>query len=301
MRNYRRLTEKAKNKLEFYNKSLKIFTKTSKFLIIFILIILLFLTGIISFCIYMYNKHKNSHNIVANNINVHENSNNLTEIEKKELERESEKQEILSDSQDVILNNINFYDFSDWNNNCAPELIVINAGNKLNNSNIQTKICRGKEVSILMADDLENMIAAAFSDNIKLWISSGYRDINLQTKLFNRQVEREKSRELISQEEAERRASQVVARPYTSEHNTGLAVDFNGVEDDFYKTQEYKWLQENAHKYGFIERYQEKFQNITGVIYEPWHFRYVGKEHAEEIKQSNLCLEKYVEKKLIKN
>lgn len=314
MKSYRRLTERARKKLEFYSKSKKILTKTSKWLIIIASIILLLIISIISFCVTLYNNkskfnQENSNNNYNNIKNTFDNSqdlentNNFTELEQKELERESQKQENLSESQNKNninnnknSNNINFYDFSEWNKTCAPELIVINSGNKLENINIKTKICRGKEVNILLFDDLENMIENAKKDNIILWISSGYRNISLQTKLFNNQVEREKSRELISDEEAQNRASKVVARPYTSEHNTGLAIDFNGVEDNFYKTPEYKWLKENAHKYGFIERYQEKFQDITGVIYEPWHFRYVGKEHAPKIKEQNICLEEYIKK-----
>ena len=109
-------------------------------------------------------------------------------------------------------------------------------------------------------------------------------------------MEREKCKAVLTQEEAEKRAERVVARPKASEHNTGLAVDFNGVSNDFYKTKEYKWLMDNAQKYGFIERYQKKWKDYTGVIYEPWHFRYVGKENAPKIKDSGLCLEEYVEK-----
>ena len=174
-------------------------------------------------------------------------------------------------------------------------MIVINKDNPLDdNAKIETKICRGKEIGKDVSEHLEQMIVDAAKDGILLWISSGYRSIELQTKLFNRQVEREKSKAVISQVEAERRAATVVARPGTSEHNTGLAIDFNGVEDNFYTTKEYEWLVNNAHKYGFIERYQKKWKDVTGVIYEPWHFRYVGKENAKKIKDSGLCLEKYV-------
>ncbi len=313
MKNYRRLTDRARKKLEFYSKSKKILTKTSKWLIIITSIILFLIISIIAFCVTLYNnKSKLNQENLNNNYNTKnifnnsqdlENINNFTELEQKELERESQKQENLSKSQNKNnninnkkLNNINFYDFSEWNKTCALELIVVNSENKIEDINIKTKICRGKEVNVLLFDDLEDMIENAKKDNIILWISSGYRNINLQTKLFNKQVEREKSKELISDEEAENRASKVVARPYTSEHNTGLAIDFNGVEDNFYKTPEYKWLKENAHKYGFIERYQEKFKDITGVIYEPWHFRYVGKEHAIKIKEQNICLEEYIKK-----
>ena len=165
----------------------------------------------------------------------------------------------------------------------------------------KTKVCRGKEVGEVMADDLEQMIVDAKKEGIILWISSGYRSVELQTTLFNRQIEREKSKskEMISQEEAEKRAAKVVARPNSSEHNTGLAIDFNGVCDNLYTTKEYKWLMDNAHKYGFIERYRKEWKEYTGIIYEPWHFRYVGKEVAPLIKESGLCLEEYVRNKLI--
>ena len=179
-------------------------------------------------------------------------------------------------------------------------MVVVNKDNLVPEGlSVQTKNCRGKEVAAECFDDLDRMISDAKKEGIKLWISSGYRDVNLQTKLFNRQVEREKSKAVISEAEAERRAAKVVARPKTSEHNTGLAIDFNGVEDNFYQTKEYKWLIDNAHKYGFIERYQKKWKDKTGVIYEPWHFRYVGKEYAGKIKDSGLCLESYVANNLV--
>lgn len=223
----------------------------------------------------------------------------LNELGKSEIERESEKAEKLNEngtdfnSKDVEKS----YDFSDWNKSCDYEMMVINKDNFVSDDiNVKTKNCRGKEISAVACDDLESMISDAKKDGIILWISSGYRDINYQKKLFNRQVEREKSKAVLTQEEAEKRAERVVARPKASEHNTGLAVDFNGVSDDFYKTKEYKWLMDNAHKYGFIERYQKKWKEYTGVIYEPWHFRYVGKENAPKIKDSGLCLEEYVEK-----
>jgi D-alanyl-D-alanine carboxypeptidase len=79
-----------------------------------------------------------------------------------------------------------------------------------------------------------------------------------------------------------------------SEHNLGFAVDFNGVDDDFYKTKEYGWLVDHAADYGFIERYGKEWEEKTGVIFEPWHFRYVGVGSAKIIKDSGLCLEEYV-------
>ena len=238
----------------------------------------------------------------------------MNELSKKELERESVKSEIIniendkSDKKDNSEKEVSsetksnkLYDFSDWNKKCPMEMKVINKDNPIpENMNVKTKVCRGKEINAVAYEDLNLMISDAKKVGILLWISSGYRDMNLQTKLFNRRTEREKSKDIISDEEAATRAAKVVAKPGTSEHNTGLAVDFNGVEDNFYKTKEYKWLMDNAHKYGFIERYQKKWKDCTGIIYEPWHFRYVGKEYASKIKESGLCLEKYVVDYLIK-
>lgn len=186
------------------------------------------------------------------------------------------------------------YDFSKWNSTCKKEMIVINKDNPISDSlSMKTKVCRGREVGIEVYESLEKMISDAKNDGIILWISSGYRSIELQTKLFNRQVQREKNKGYDAVK-AEKMAQTVVAKPGTSEHNTGLAIDFNGVEDDFYKTKEYEWLKQHAADYGFIERYSKECQDITGVIYEPWHFRYVGIENAQKIKESGLCLEEYV-------
>ncbi len=93
----------------------------------------------------------------------------------------------------------------------------------------------------------------------------------------------------------------MVKRPGYSEHNTGLAVDLGGsgnfkLEQDFENTAAFAWLIENCADYGFILRFPKGKEAITGVIYEPWHYRYVGKEAAKEIMSSNLCLEEYLEK-----
>jgi len=92
-----------------------------------------------------------------------------------------------------------------------------------------------------------------------------------------------------SREEAEKLAAASVSKPGTSEHEVGLAVDFNYANPGFENTKAFKWLMENAHKYGFILRYPDGKQSITKVIYEPWHFRYVGKEHAEVIKERDFA------------
>ena len=96
--------------------------------------------------------------------------------------------------------------------------------------------------------------------------------------------------------EAEKVTETEVLFPGTSEHNLGLAVDIGSCSGSFGESEEYRWLAENAYKYGFIERYTVEKQDITGIIPEPWHWRYVGVEYAEDIKNSGLCLEEYLEK-----
>lgn len=313
MNKYKHLTEKEEKKLIFLSK-LKIITKKyCKRSGMCLAIASMFAVGAVSFYRVLGDKDCEQHDKIcdassgmskgANNTEKRENTGELTQLGEKEFERESKKLEsITADADDLIKEeaenqkSVGFDgDFGDWNKTCPAEMIVVNKNNFLNEDYVpEIKICRGKEVAAVACEDLEKMISDAKQEGIKLWISSGYRSIDLQAKLFNRQIDREKSKAVISQEDAEKHAAMVVARPGTSEHNTGLAVDFNGVEDNFYTTCEYKWLTDNAHTYGFIERYQEKWKDITGVIYEPWHFRYVGKETAKKIKESGLCLEEYI-------
>ncbi len=312
MKNYRHLNSRDEKKLKLYRDGKKNIKKLFKWATIGLGIVLVFMLGMIAFYFVLDKDSTVSHkktetsSVGFEQVDAQDDMEGLSELDKMELKRESEKEKIISDSQSTKTNKPDneFFNFSHWNKYCDPELIVINGGNKLPaDFEVKTKICRGKEISAIAALDLEQMIIDAKKDGVLLWISSGYRSVDLQSRLFNRQIEREKSKgkEVISQEEAEKRAARVVARPHTSEHNTGLAVDFNGVEDDFYSTKEYKWLMDNAHRYGFIERYQKRWTKRTGVIYEPWHFRFVGKKYAPLIKESGKCLEEYVKSELIGN
>lgn len=106
--------------------------------------------------------------------------------------------------------------------------------------------------------------AAAIGLNI--WIASGFRDYNLQTRLFNGNVSRH-GREV---------AEGFSARPGHSEHQSGLAIDLNSITEEFARTNEGRWINENAYRYGFIIRYPNGKTDETGFIYEPWHLRYVG-------------------------
>ncbi len=143
---------------------------------------------------------------------------------------------------------------------------------------------------------LTAMLEAAWKDGVNLKVLSPYRSYATQQRLFNNKVQR-----VIDggtpKERAEDVAATVVARPGTSEHHTGLAIDFNEVENSFQQTAAYRWLDKNAADYGFILRYTEEKQEITGVIHESWHWRFVGINEAKKTKASGLCLEEYLKNK----
>lgn len=185
-------------------------------------------------------------------------------------------------------------DFTEWNSSCDWNLLVINSQNPISkNYEINLKSCRDSQVDAKISCYLNDMIEDAYSQNIKLWISSGYRSEAKQNELFKNKV-KEYIKQGYTEKDSENLAQTIVAKPGTSEHNLGFAVDLNGVQNDFNSTKEFSWLNDNAANYGFILRYDNTKQNITGKIYEPWHFRFVGVEHAKNMKEKNLCLEEYV-------
>ena len=152
----------------------------------------------------------------------------------------------------------------------------------------------GVDVDERIVEPFQQMQAAAQADGVSLWISSGYRSVQRQSELFDRAVE-ENLGNGMGQQQAEAVAALSVARPGCSEHNTGLAIDLNGVRENFDTTPEYEWLTEHAAEYGFILRYPEDKQEITKIRFEPWHYRYVGVEHAKAMQERHFCLEEYVE------
>lgn len=142
------------------------------------------------------------------------------------------------------------------------------------------------------ADALELMFADAAEQGIELVMVSGYRSYDRQEELFEQEVAERGSVEA---------AAQWVAVPGTSEHQTGLAVDISAksvncdLVEEFGSTAEGIWLQENAHEYGFILRYPAEDTEVTGINYEPWHFRYVGVEVATDMYNRDMCLEVYMQ------
>lgn len=143
---------------------------------------------------------------------------------------------------------------------------------------------------------LNAMCAAAEKDGVDLLVISSHRTNARQTTLYNNQVKKQRAKyPNLSEDEIKKKAATVSAYPGTSEHELGLAVDFNSVEESFENTRQYQWLKTHAADYGFILRYTKEKQDITGVIYEPWHYRYIGEKHAKKINQLGYCLEEYIE------
>lgn len=145
---------------------------------------------------------------------------------------------------------------------------------------------------------LESMIRDAAEDGVILEVCSAYRSASTQRTLIER-----KAQSMISSgldiDIAYNKAMEYLAGPGESEHHTGLAVDFitpgkTTLDESFADTEAFVWLSENAFRYGFILRYPKDKENITGFPYEPWHYRYVGKEHALPITSKGICLEEYL-------
>ncbi len=129
----------------------------------------------------------------------------------------------------------------------------------------------------------DDMVKAAKKDGVSLYICSGYRSYSKQKSIYNRYVEKNGRAD----------ADTYSARPGHSEHQTGLSMDINTIDYSFHKTKEGKWLIAHAEDYGFIMRYPEGKQSITGYKFEPWHYRYVGTKWAKMINESGLCMEEY--------
>lgn len=144
-----------------------------------------------------------------------------------------------------------------------------------------------------IAGKYKEMYNAAKAADCILTPYSGYLSYSLQKSTYERKVNFYLNQGM-SQKDAESKASLNVLPAGCSEHNAGLAVDIVSARDDFENTKEFQWLCDHAHEYGFILRYPKDKTEITGVSYEPWHWRYVGVEAAEKMVEKNECLEEYL-------
>ena len=156
-------------------------------------------------------------------------------------------------------------------------MLLVNKDNALSEDfSIETAAVDGSGhlVDARIFDDLSAMISAGESEGLDFVIQTAYRTYAKQKEFFE--------------------AGKTGAAPGTSEHNSGLAIDFGSARGNFEGSAEEAWLLEHAHEYGFILRYPADKADITGFAHEPWHFRYVGKEQAKLIFESGLCLEEYL-------
>ena len=155
------------------------------------------------------------------------------------------------------------------------------------------------QVDNRIAKPLAEMLNAAKEDGVSLMICSAYRSYERQITLFENKIKRS-MRNGLSYLDAYADASYSVTVPGTSEHQLGLALDivtpsYTSLNEGFEGTEAGKWLKAHSSEYGFILRYPKGREHITGIIYEPWHFRYVGEQAAKEITENELTLEEYLE------
>ncbi len=185
----------------------------------------------------------------------------------------------------ALINALPDIDLDSW------EYILVNRWNMLDETYIpETREIENVEISTEIYDALTQFVEDARAQGLSVCISSGYRSYEIQEQLMENDVE----------EYGEEEALKTLSLPGASEHQTGLATDLTDVyyeykDESIEDTDTYKWLLAHCQEYGFILRYPKGKENITGIDYEPWHFRYVGKEAAEFIQKNGLTLEEFLE------
>lgn len=179
-------------------------------------------------------------------------------------------------------------------------LTLVNSSHPLEEGYVPELVTvEGKQVDKRIAVSLQQMLSDARYAGLSPVICSAYRSKEKQTQVFNDTVSSWVNQG-YSYWESYRRTSQEVALPGTSEHSLGLAVDivssqYGELDEKQADTAEAKWLQENCAKYGFILRYPPEKKEETGIIYESWHYRYVGEEDAKKIMDQGVTLEEYLD------
>ena len=186
-----------------------------------------------------------------------------------------------------------------------PLMVLVNHTSKMpDDYTFDTKECGSatavnKTLQTVACDAFLSMQKAAAADGVTVWMQSGYRSVKYQTSLYERKTKYYLDKG-CDNATAREKAAAVVNPPGYSEHNCGLAADLNspehtGLDEGFEKTAAFRWLCEHAGDYGFILRYPKDAEDKTEIIYEPWHWRYVGVENAAKINASGLCFEEYIE------
>ena len=185
-----------------------------------------------------------------------------------------------------------------------PRMILVSRAHKMpEDYPVETKECGSatainKTLQTEAADAFLSMQAAAAKDGVDVRMQSGYRSVSYQKKLYDNKTQYYRDKGL-SEAAAREKAAAIVNPPGCSEHNCGLAADLNspehtGLDEGFENTTAFRWLCEHAVEYGFILRYPKGAEDKTEITYEPWHWRYVGRENAAKISASGLCFEDYI-------
>ena len=183
---------------------------------------------------------------------------------------------------------------ADW------RLLLVNPWNQLpEDYTVELKsLPNGLTVDARIYEDLSAMLAGCREAGLSPVVCSAYRPYATQQRLHNNKIYRLMAAG-YSREAAQQEAGRWVAVPGTSEHQTGMALDivarsYQNLTKQQEETAEQKWLMEHCWEYGFILRYPADKCEITGIGYEPWHYRYVGREAAAAMRESGLCLEEYL-------
>ncbi len=225
---------------------------------------------------------------------------NMEDVDKYTLddileENEAAAEEVTEQTAEQEIQETITFDKNDW------RLLLINKQHPVpEDYSFELGIIKGSmKCDVRIIDDLLKMMQAAKNDGINLVICSPYRDLSRQEMLFGRKIKAYMEKGM-SYMEAYKISSQAVTVPGASEHQIGLALDivcdsYYALNEGFGETDAGKWLAEHSCEYGFTLRYPKGKEYITSIEYEPWHFRYVGKEAATIMKEKGICLEEFVD------
>lgn len=212
------------------------------------------------------------------------------------LQKETKKYDKLQDEMNGVQKQLEAQDEKTrpWN------LMLINHSHPMEEGYVPelANIDEGHQVDKRVLKPLQEMLAAAEKEGYRLYVCSAYRSVERQKELFNESMV-DYAGQGMNYYQAAVETAKSIAWPGESEHATGLAMDivsteYQGLDEKQGQTDDQKWLMEHCYEYGFILRYPKDKSNETGIIYEPWHYRYVGVEDAMRIKEQNVTLEQYL-------
>ena len=260
----KRLKKKRYNKKKQLNK---------RKIAIVILIIIIVITLIVK-----KSKNKTTVETTTNQVEQTTSEQEENKVEEEQVNEQAQEQQPEKEITDWRLTLANY-------ENLLPENFTVKVEN----------IDKTRQFDARAIGELNDMMNKMKKDGItNIWVQSAYRSVARQKELYDASVKKY-LQEGKTQEEAETLTNEYINKPGSSDHNLGLAVDFNKVDNGFEKLDGFKWLQKKAENYGFILRYPKDKEDITKISYESWHWRYVGVENAKKMNELNMCLEEYIQ------